>query len=65
MDLSSLEGDANYGTFIDYMEITIRNAEMLIWLSIFAFFLCARGNRYFTELGIEQIDTLTKILIFS
>lgn len=67
MDLFFLEGNANYGTFIDYTEIIIRNTEILIWLSIFAFLFSpvCKGKFYFTEVGAKQINTLTKILIFS
>lgn len=37
MHPTSLEDDASYGEFIDYLEITIRNTEILIQHHIFAF----------------------------
>ena len=57
MDLFFLEGNANYVTFIDYMEVIIRNTEILIWLNFFAFLFppVCKGKTYFTELGAEQI----------
>lgn len=54
MDLFFLEGNANYGTFVDYMEIIIRNTEILIWLNIFAFlfsYCVQRENLFYRTWG--------------
>lgn len=54
-----IEDDTSNNKYIDYMEITIGNTEILIWPNIFAFFIfnllqCAKGNFILQKLEVDK-----------